>query len=294
MTPTRSSSKVVRGAILSAFAGVISIGISPGTVAIVLSGISPSIGELAGLSGVLTDTPDPKPAVNISSSNDTASAGSASVSGVSAEVLLVAAASDGDGSPGIGSASAGATGVSAGPPSLSEASALAFGAQSFGSTASANGILAALPRMGTASPVGASLPIADKPFIVSESPAPSSTPTDSGNCSSEQPAEGSAASRERDLCGPVIPLKDIPGGDGVGPGGPPVNDNFPSENVVPNPVTPVAFPLPLFDDPGNAEAQVITPAQEIPAPATLLLLLAGMPGLLLLRRRGRPIDDSTG
>jgi hypothetical protein len=256
---TRSPSKVVRGAILSALAGVISIGISPGTLAIVLSGISPSIGELAGLSGVLSATPDPQPAVNIGSSNDTV--GSASVSGVSAQVLLVAAASDGDGSPGIESASAGATGtgVSAGPTSLSDASSLAFGAQSFGSTASANGILAALPRMGTASPVGASLPIADQPFILSENPAPSTTPTDSGS--------------------PVI----VPGGD-----------DGPSEKVVPNPVTPVASPLPLFGDPAENEVQAVTPAQEVPAPATLLLLLAGMPGLLLLRRRGRPIDDSTG
>jgi hypothetical protein len=281
---TRSPSKVVRGAILSAFAGVISIGISPGTVAIVLSGISPSIGELAGLSGVLTATPDSQPAVNISSAGDNASG-----SGLSTELLLVHAASDVD-----GSASAG-NGVSAGPPSLSQASPLAFGAQLFGSIASVTGILADLPRLGTASRVGASLPIADKPFIINENAASSSTPADSVSCSSsEQPAEDSTASREPDLCGPVIVLKDIPGGDGVGPAGPTVNDPFPSEPVVPNRVTPVASPLPLFDDRAGDDAQALTPAQEVPAPATLLLFLAGMPGLLLLRRRGRPIDDSTG
>jgi hypothetical protein len=251
---TRSPSKFVRSAILSAFAGVISIGISPGTVAIVLSGISPSIGELAGLNGVLTATPDSQPAVHISSAGDNASGGPASGSGV--ELLLVQAASDVDESPGTG-----ATGVSAGPPSLNEASPLAFGAQSFGSNASVTGILADLPRLGTASRVGAPLAIADEPFIVSENAAPaapSSIPTDSG------------------------------------PGEPPVNDNnFPSEKekVVPDSLTPVAFPLPLLE---NEEAIEIRPAQEVPAPATLLLLLAGMPGLLLLRRRGRPIDDSTG
>jgi hypothetical protein len=247
---TRSPSKVVRGAILSAFVGVISVGISPGTLAIVLSGISPSFGELVGLSGVLSATPD-QPAVNISSSGDTASAGSASDFGLSTELLLVDAASDVDGSPGAGSAAADATGngLPAGLLALNDASLGSIGAQSFGSSASVNGG-GAFNRSGTTSPSGASLPIADQPFILSENPAPGTTPTDSGS--------------------PEI----VPGGDG------------PSEDVVPNPVTPVAFSLPLF----------ITPAQVVPvvpAPATLLLLLAGMPGLLLLRRRrGRPTDGS--
>ncbi len=244
----RSPSKVVRGAILSAFVGVISVGISPGTLAIVLSGISPSFGELVGLSGVLSATPD-QPAVNISSPGDTASAGSASDFGLSTELLLVDAASDVDGSPGAGSAAADATGngLPAGLLALNDASLGSIGAQSFGSSAASVNGGGAFNRSGTTSPSGASLPIADQPFILSENPAPGPTPTDSGS--------------------PVI----VPDGDG------------PSENVVPNPVTPVAFSLPLF----------ITPAQVVPAPATLLLLLAGMPGLLLLRRRrGRPTDGS--
>jgi hypothetical protein len=119
---------------------------------------------------------------------------------------------------------------------------------------------------------------------------PGTTPTDAG--SPPIVLKDNPGTTPTDAGGPPIVLKDIPGGDA--PGGPPVNDNFPSEDVVPDSVRPVASPLPLFDNPAGNEAQAITPAQEeVPAPATLLLLLAGMPGLWLLRRRrGRPTDGS--
>lgn len=289
MTPTLSPSKLVRSAILTAFAGVISIGISPGTLGIVLSGISPSLGELVGLTGVLSVAPDPQPAVNISSRGDTASARAASFSGLLTGPLLVHAASDAHGLPAMRFASADATanGLSASPASPTGGSLLSFGAPFLGFPALANGHIGAPTRSVATSLAGASLSVAGTPIAIAASPA-----IDSGNCSDKQetqqehPQEDSTeALHGSDWCGlKVILNEQILSGDGVGSGRVTVNDDFPLGN---------AGMIDVVSVNSNSPATV-TPAQEIPAPATLLLLLAGVPGLLLLRRRGRPTAGSTG
>lgn len=301
---TRSPSKLVRSAILTAFAGLISVGISPGTLAIVFSGISSSFGELVGLSGVLTVTPAPQPAVNISAPGDIASAGSVSFSGLLSEgLLLVHAASDVDGLPGIRSASADATvnGLSANLSSLTGASFISFSAVSVGSTASVKGDFGALTRSGATSLVGASLSVAGKPFIIDSSPAPNTVVV----CTDPQEDPGAEALPPSDLCGLKVTLNEqILSGDGVESGGITVNaihvqfDDFPLGNagvidgeiVISN----SQATLRAIQVQSDETQATLTPTQEVPAPATLLLLLAGVPGLLLLRRRGRPIDGSTG
>lgn len=290
---TRLPSKLGRGAILTAFTGVISIGISPGTFAIVVTGVSASFGELVGVNGVLTVASDPQPAVNIS----TASAGSASYSGLlNSGLLLADAPSDVDGLPRTGSAPADATvnGPSPGLPSLSRASLSSFGARSVGSTAFPNGYPGSLTSSGRTSLAGASLSVAGLPIVIAASPAPNTVAIDSGDCSDEQKAQrenpqedSTEALHENDWCVlKGILNEQVVSGDGIGSGSVTVNDG---ESVISNSQVPS----------GNAGAiaaetqATLTPAQEVPAPATLLLLLGGLPGLLLLRRRGRPIDDST-
>src|SRR5262245_24084355 len=78
LASTRSPSKSVRSAILMALAGVISIGISPGTLAIVISSTSANLADLVGL-GAPT-TAEAKPAGDISSHRE--STAEASYSGL--------------------------------------------------------------------------------------------------------------------------------------------------------------------------------------------------------------------
>jgi hypothetical protein len=264
LASTQSPSKSVQSAILMALAGVISIGISPGTLAIVVSSTSANLADLMGLAAPATA--EAKPAGDLSSPRETTRA-EVSYSGLLTDGLSLLQAALDETLPDTASSPA-ISGLSPNLGSLGGAGFSSFGGSSVGPVASLNNF------GGLGGPVSGT-------STSTASTAPTALAVESGECANS--TSGSCEVNVTVGDGPLPSTADdiVVQADDVATPSPAAID---PQSIITQAAAEDA-PDPSGATPGD---QVIRPAQdEVPAPATLLLFLAGLPGLWMLRRRGR-------